>query len=131
MTSGQHTPEHIDYTELGDLTKVPSYRTAVKTPARGMSYSDALPNYETAVSAPPSPVRTFSSPTTPGSGDEGHVNGGGDRRSVHLNGIGNPLASMGFTPIHAPAPAHIMPPHAGEGDERRRLHILQNRGRAH
>lgn len=126
LTSGQHTPEHIDYSELGDLTKVPSYRTAVKTPARGMSYSDALPNYEAAVSAPPSPVRTFSSPTSPGS-EDGHVNGNGERRSI----LGNPLASMGFTPIHAPAPAHIVPSHAGEGDERRRLHILQSRGRAH
>jgi hypothetical protein len=119
LTSGQHTPEHIDYSELGDLTKVPSYRTAVKTPARGMSYSDALPNYEAAISAPPSPVRTFSSPTTPGSDTE------------TLNGNRNPLATVGFTPIHPPAPAHIMPPHVGEGDERRRLHILQTRGRAH
>ncbi|KAF8864710.1 hypothetical protein BDZ45DRAFT_736833 [Acephala macrosclerotiorum] len=120
MTSGQHTPEHIDFSELGDLTKVPSYRTAVKTPARGMSYSDALPNYEAAISAPPSPVGTFSSPTTPGSDTE------------TLNGNSrNPVATMGFTPIHPPAPAHIMPPHVGEGDERRRLHILQTRGRAH
>jgi hypothetical protein len=129
LTSGQHTPEHIDYSELGDLTKVPSYRTAVKTPARGMNYSDALPNYEAAVSAPQSPVRTFSSSTTPGSEDgvNGHMNGNGGRRSM----IGNPLASMGFTPIHAPAPAHVVPSHVGEGDERRRLHILQTRGRAH
>ncbi|KAE8453473.1 hypothetical protein EG329_010334 [Mollisiaceae sp. DMI_Dod_QoI] len=120
LTSGQHTPEHIDYSDLGDLTKVPSYRTAVKTPVRGLSYGDALPNYETAVSAPPSPVRSFTSPNTPGSDGEG-VNG--ERR--------NPLSRMGFTPIHPPAPAHIVPPHLGEGDERRRLHILQNRGRAH
>lgn len=121
LTSGQHTPEHIDYSELGDLTKVPSYRTAVKTPARGMSYNDILPNYEAAVSAPASPVRTFSGPTTLGSGDDGingHANVIGDRRGMQ----GSPLASMGFTRMHATAP---------EGDERRRLHILQSRDRAH
>jgi hypothetical protein len=116
MTSGRHSPEHIDFSELGDLTKVPSYQTAVKTPVRGMSYNDALPNYEAAVSAPPSPTRTFSGPITPGTENGESMNG--LRR--------NPLSTMGFTPIHPPPPAHM-----GDGDERRRLHILQNRGRAH
>ena len=116
LTSGQHTPEHIDYSELGDLTKVPSYKTAVKTPARGMSYNGALPDYEAAVSAPPSPTRTFSGPGSPGS-TNGEVNNVLRR---------NPMSNMGFTPIHPPAPVHI-----GDGDERRRLHMLQNRGRAH
>jgi hypothetical protein len=116
LTSGQHSPEHIDFSELGDLTKVPSYRTAVQTPARGMSYNDALPNYEAAISAPPSPTRAFTSANTPGSENGESVNG--SRR--------NPISSMGFTPIHTPPPAHLR-----DGDERRRLHMLQNRGRAH
>jgi hypothetical protein len=116
LTSGQHTPEHIDYSDLGDLTKVPSYRTAVKAPIRGMSYNDALPNYDAAVSAPPSPVRTFSGPETPGPSSS--TNG--------TNAITIGVASLGFTPIHPPPPAHM-----GDGDERRRLHVLQNRGRAH
>jgi len=120
LTSGQHTPEHIDYSDLGDLTKVPSYRTAVKTPIRGMSYNDVLPNYDAAISAPPSPVRTFSGPAT--SGPDNSTNG--------INARTNGVASLGFTPIHPPPPAH-MPTHIGDGDERRRLHVLQNRGRAH
>ncbi|CAL3962591.1 hypothetical protein PZA11_000292 [Diplocarpon coronariae] len=77
IASGQRTPdEHLDFAELGDLTKVPSYQTAVKAPARSMSYSNTLPDYSTAVLAPPSPER--------------------ERR--------NPLSSMGFTPINPLAP---------------------------
>ncbi len=118
--SGSHTPEHIDYSELGDLTKVPSYRTALKTPVSGMSYTEALPNYETAVSAPPSPNRGINTSTTPGGLENG----------PNMNGsTGHQMASIGFTPIHAPPPAH-MPTHIGDGDERRRLHVLQTRGRA-
>jgi hypothetical protein len=56
LTSGQHSPEHIDFSELGDLTKVPSYRTAVQTPIRSVNYNDALPNYEAAVSARKPPI---------------------------------------------------------------------------
>ncbi len=118
--SGSHTPEHIDYSELGDLTKVPSYRTALKTPVRGMSYTEALPNYETAVSAPPSPARAVSNPPTPG----------GLNTEPSVNGLtGHQMASFGFTPIHTPPPAH-MPTHIGDGEERRRLHALQTRGGA-
>ena len=114
IASGLQTPEHIDYSEMGDLTKVPSYSTAIKTPVRGMSYSNVLPNYSTATSLPPSPVRGFSTPNTPGAPSYSTTN------SV------NPLSSMGFTPIHQPAPAHT-----GDLDERRRLHILRHRERSH
>ena len=116
LTSGQHTPEHVDHSDPGytaSLSKVPSYSTAVKAPVRGMSYTDAgaLPNYETATSMPPSPERTFSSPAAPSEN--------GYRR--------NPLSGLGFTHIGAPPPVHL-----GDGDERRRLHWLQSsRERAH
>lgn len=63
LTSGQQTPEHIDFTELGDLSKVPSYCTAVRTPVPTTSSNAALPNYETAVSAPGSP-RLLPTPNT-------------------------------------------------------------------
>ncbi|KAF4629187.1 hypothetical protein G7Y89_g8957 [Cudoniella acicularis] len=99
MTSGQHTPEHIDFSELGDLTKVPSYSTAVKTPVRGMSYNDALPNYDAAISAPPSPERRFTRPHTNGNespGSDGTVNATAR----------NPMSSLGFTPIHPPPLVH-------------------------
>jgi hypothetical protein len=111
LTSGQHTPEHVDYSTL---TKVPSYGTAIATPARGMSYTEAVPNYAAATSAPPSPERSFSSPATPGADIADPM-----RRS-------HPFSSFGLTPVHPPAAVHN-----SDNDERRRLHILQSRGRAH
>ncbi|KAK4150885.1 putative HECT-type ubiquitin ligase-interacting protein cred [Chaetomidium leptoderma] len=54
--SGSNTPpEHLDYPKISELSKVPSYQTAVKTPVRTLA-SDrfALPDYQTAVSAPSS-----------------------------------------------------------------------------
>lgn len=66
-TSGTLTPEHIDYSytksDLADLTKVPSYTTAIRVPFRALSSSSDLqhlPNYEAAISRPPSPVRGYS-----------------------------------------------------------------------
>ncbi|KAM3079576.1 hypothetical protein ACMFMG_005991 [Clarireedia jacksonii] len=118
VSSGHHTPEHLDVADLGNLSRVPSYSTAVKTPVRGMSYSEALPNYEAAVSAPPSPILTSNSgPNTPHNEHPEH--------GPHFLRR-NPFSSLGFTPLHPPAPAHL-----GEGDERRRLHLLQHRDRVH
>lgn len=82
-TSGTHTPEHIDYppNDLEILNKVPSYTTALKTPLRGLSYHEQwdLPNYETAISRPSSPVRGTSTghltPEVLGSPTRGHANG--------------------------------------------------------
>jgi len=119
LTSGQHSPEHIDYTDLGDLSKVPSYTTAVRTPARGMSYSAALPNYEAAVSAPPSPTRDHATPaTTPGLEMIGE-----HRAMTPLGGRATSLVAP-----REPPQAHIT---AGGGDGHRRLHLMQARGRAH
>lgn len=117
MTSGYHTPEHIDFSDLGDLTKVPSYSTAVRAPIRGISHSDALPNYDAAISAPPSPERTFSSPTSPDftNGENGHARNPSSR-----------VSNLVFTPIGPPQPAHL-----GDGDERRRLHLLRSRHTVH
>ena len=116
VASGRHSPEHIDFSELGDLTKVPSYTTAVKTPVRGVNYNDSsLPNYDAAISAPPSPNRNFSTPGISRSANSGN------------NGLGtNAVSSMGFTPIQPPPAAHV----SGDDDERRRLHFLRNRERA-
>lgn len=64
---GMHTPEHVDLPEIRELCKVPSYRTAVKTPVRPLiNYSDgwALPDYATATSAPASPRLTAAAPAT-------------------------------------------------------------------
>jgi hypothetical protein len=121
LTSGVHTPEHLDYSELGDLSKVPSYSTAVKTPVRGMSYNENLPNYQTAVSAPPSPDRRFSSlsnlntPTNEQPPDLSHGSNHSSR---------NPLSTMGFTPINPPPMAY-----SNDSEERRRVLVMQGRDR--
>ncbi|KAL1859515.1 hypothetical protein VTK73DRAFT_7578 [Phialemonium thermophilum] len=59
-SSGSNTPEHVDFPDLTELSKVPSYHTAVRTPVRPLNIteSSALPDYETAISAPASPVLT-------------------------------------------------------------------------
>ncbi|QSZ36274.1 hypothetical protein DSL72_007400 [Monilinia vaccinii-corymbosi] len=142
LSSGHHTPEHLDYNELGDLTKVPSYTTAIKTPVRGMSYTEALPNYESAVSAPPSP--TLLASTGSSTPHEHPLEGGNSHSHSHSHshsnssshshaeshrhhGPGflrrNPFSSMGFTPLHPTNQTNI-----GEGEERRRLHLLQRQG---
>lgn len=53
--SGINTPEHV---ELEDLSRVPSYSTAVKTPVRPLSMMEGmvLPDYNAAVSVPSSPT---------------------------------------------------------------------------
>lgn len=130
LMSGTHTPEHIDYSDLGDLTKVPSYSTAVRAPIRGISFSDAttLPNYEAAVSTPNSPS---SFPSTPGT--ETPTSAGAAvaaaRRSFMASvngGAGVNSMAPNLRPLQMPLPAHI-----GDDDERRRLHFLRNRERAH
>lgn len=123
FTSGAHTPEHIDFTpEMGSLrptpgletlSKVPSYGTAIKTPARGMSHTDlrSLPNYEQAISRPASPIRTPSlSTSTPGpSGRMGYFDGAMSPEMSITVGNGRTL----------------------DNDAGRRLHLMQARGRAH
>ena len=52
-SSGAHTPQHVEL-NVDDLSRVPSYGTALKTPLRG-PLSENLPNYQTAMSRPPSP----------------------------------------------------------------------------
>lgn len=53
VASGSQSPQHIEINSE-DLSRVPSYQTALKTPVRG-SYSADLPNYQTAVSRPSTP----------------------------------------------------------------------------
>lgn len=109
FASGQQTPEHLDYSEMGDLTKVPSYNTAVRAPVRGMSYSDAqtLPGYEsvsTPIGSPP--TETTSTSTSP------------FRR--HLPTL-NTFATHAPNAITSP----------GDEDGRRRSQLLRNRNTMH
>jgi hypothetical protein len=60
--SSRNSAEHIDLdaTDLVELSKVPSYQTAVKTPARSRAGTGdlLLPDYQTALSAPRTPPAT-------------------------------------------------------------------------
>ncbi|KAK2014242.1 arrestin domain-containing protein [Colletotrichum eremochloae] len=121
-SSGRASPEHLDFTDMATLSKVPSYTTAVKTPLRrGAGSSDALPDYFSAMSAPNTPPASEvpvadplsmipesqesigSEPTTPG----------GLRRSWHRP------ASM----------SNLL--HAVQGNDDRRLHLIQGRERVY
>ncbi|KAH8903158.1 hypothetical protein BR93DRAFT_972091 [Coniochaeta sp. PMI_546] len=58
-SSGSTSPQHIDLPDLTQLSKVPSYQTAVRTPVKPLmvsSQNGTLPDYRTAVSAPTSPT---------------------------------------------------------------------------
>jgi arrestin-related trafficking adapter 4/5/7 len=121
-TTGRHTPEHIDYSEI-DLSKVPSYSTAIRAPARGMSYTEAeaLPNYETAISAPPSPqggYTTLATVAETSTQESNHT----ENSNVSGGRPGGLLAGTGLTLYRG---------HSIDADAHRRLHLLQARGRVH
>lgn len=102
LTSGQHTPEHIDYSDLGDLSKVPSYSTAVRAPIPSTTSPAVLPGYEAAVSGAASPNITPGSPLSP---DLSTSPNGARRRQTG--------------------------PHVTDIEETRRLHLLQRRDGVH
>lgn len=116
--SGINTPEHV---ELEDLSRVPSYTTAVKTPVRPISTMD-LPTYNSAVSAPNSPGISTAHIANP-------MDTIPEARTT--NGIGEAVpprprpsrrqTSLGFS--------NLLHHHhsAFEDDVRRRLHLLQSR----
>ncbi|GKT98106.1 arrestin protein [Fusarium langsethiae] len=64
--SSRNSAEHVDLdaTDLAELSKVPSYQTAVKTPARSRAGTGdlLLPDYQTALSAPRTPPATDLAP---------------------------------------------------------------------
>ncbi|KAK2074652.1 hypothetical protein P8C59_008843 [Phyllachora maydis] len=55
---GSQSPEHVDFAPLSELSKVPSYQTAVKTPVRPLTLGEGstLPDYQSVMSAPGSPA---------------------------------------------------------------------------
>lgn len=65
--TGILTPPHMTSEDISaNLSKVPSYSTAVRTPAppRNHSLTDMLPAYDVATSTPPSPTRRYSEPVS-------------------------------------------------------------------
>ncbi|KAL2018274.1 hypothetical protein VTK56DRAFT_1028 [Thermocarpiscus australiensis] len=135
QSPGVDTPEHVDFPEISELCKVPSYQTAVKTPVRPLDYSDglSLPDYQTAMSAPASPRLTADvSQADPldtiaeGLQEDPEIP---RDASSHGNASRQPPATLhrrqASFPFAFPHVFHMQ----GEGDERRRLHLLQTRER--
>ena len=60
-SSGAQIPQYLE-SNTSDLSRVPSYGTALKTPLRRNLSAD-LPNYQTATSQPPSPQPVVSQPS--------------------------------------------------------------------
>lgn len=120
-SSGTNTPEHIDYPDLSELSKVPSYHTAVRTPVRPLNVAEgvALPDYETAMSAPPSPTLAHAAAvealsSIPETSREHRYSSSSEPRPT----IGRRRqSSLGVSS------------HAGDMDERRRLHFIRARDR--
>ncbi|TLD28689.1 hypothetical protein PspLS_03205 [Pyricularia sp. CBS 133598] len=56
--SGNQTPEHVDFPELSELSKVPSYATAIRSSRVFAPAVNALPDYATATSEPTTPAVT-------------------------------------------------------------------------
>ena len=123
LPSGRQSPEHVDYSEM-DLSKVPSYTTAVRAPPRVMNTSDlqSLPNYEEAISAPPSPPRGLSTLST--------TQNASDLEAIANNRVSGtqlptPSAGMGLI-SHSTGQFGTI-----NSDESRRFHLFQARGRAY
>jgi hypothetical protein len=141
LTSGQRSPEHLDF---ADLRKVPSYETALKTPLRGLSYSENLPDYDTAISRPSSPVNgvgnsyfpPMSGPSTPGPSTPGPEMGGpqasGDSSSLSSSTTSSrrgPLSHLGFG--HSHHDRHHSGHDEREPHRRSHSHLLKPWERAH
>ncbi|KAI0378969.1 hypothetical protein F5Y04DRAFT_272257 [Hypomontagnella monticulosa] len=125
---GHHTPpEHTEFLDLEQLSKVPSYATATRNPLpRSHSYSGSigLPDYQTAMSAPTSPNRVV--PTDPlatiteappaettATSDTRSRSSSGSRRSDRHS-----MGGFNFFPSHTAV---------GGADGERRLRLIQGR----
>ncbi|OIW25197.1 hypothetical protein CONLIGDRAFT_583411 [Coniochaeta ligniaria NRRL 30616] len=127
-SSGSTSPQHLDIPDLTQLSKVPSYQTAVRTPVKPLTVSSqngTLPDYRTAVSAPSSPVLSHAmlSPPPPAMTmipEASHEDGDQLRRTT-MGARRQTTGVVGLSPFH--------PSFSGEMDEPRRLHLMRARER--
>ncbi|KAI0010405.1 hypothetical protein F4779DRAFT_578165 [Xylariaceae sp. FL0662B] len=129
--AGHHTPpEHREFPDIEQLSKVPSYTTATRAPLpRTPSYtgSIALPDYQAAMSAPASPTRTVLSDPMATISERSRTDVDttsnnrsrstsrarqNNRHSMHL------IGGFSFFPGHAAA---------STADDERRLRVVQGR----
>lgn len=127
--TGHHTPpEHNEFLDLEELSKVPSYATATRTPLpRTQSYTGSigLPDYQTAMSVPGSPSRVVT--TDPMStiaesqaaqaeaATSSQARSRSSSRSRHSQHL---IRGFSFLPSHAAV---------GGADGERRLRLIQGR----
>nr|XP_036587019.1 arrestin [Colletotrichum truncatum]KAF6797749.1 arrestin [Colletotrichum truncatum] len=121
-SSGRNSPEHLDFPDMATLSKVPSYTTALKTPARVRGQAgEALPDYFSAMSAPNTPPATDAPLADPLSMIPEHQGGAGSEPTTP----GGSHRSW-----HRPASMTTLL-HAAQGGEDRRLHLFQGRERVY
>jgi hypothetical protein len=122
--SGRESPENVEFAEL---SRVPSYSTAVRTPARvqAADAAAALPNYETALSTPRTPPVSETPPTSD------YLTTITEERSAQHGGGGGSGGSD--SPGHSP-PSHSRSISlstsrraADDGAAFRRLHLIRAR----
>ncbi|KAI1174380.1 arrestin [Nemania sp. FL0916] len=123
--SGHGTPPiHTEFPSMEQLSKVPSYTTATRTPLpRTPSFTDslALPDYDTAMSAPSSPTRVITDPME--TIVEGRAIG------VPSTEVSRPQSASGSSTSQSHVNGFsFMPSHAAVGgnDDERRLRQRQN-----
>ena len=107
--SGAQTPQHVEYNKE-DLSKVPSYSTAMQAPTRTPIHN-GLPTYQKATSRPPSP-----SPAVPQAPIPAHTH--------TTRSCGESTSSAVTLPVRTPPLNQRV-----QQDEERRSRISQARGR--
>lgn len=130
-SSGSNTPHHIDLAGLTELSKVPSYKTAVRTPVKPLmnsSQNGALPDYRTAVSAsaPSSPVMHHATIAVPASAMTMIPEAG---LPEYEGGGRPPRPTMAQRRQTMNVVSSFHPSFTGDMDEPRRLHLLRARER--
>ncbi|ROT36277.1 hypothetical protein SODALDRAFT_335353 [Sodiomyces alkalinus F11] len=131
--SGRASPEHVEFLDVAMLSKVPSYSTALRTPARSQAASvgEALPDYSAAMSA------ASSGPSTP------MLQGAGAGAGPNMVGV--PAESSSRDDATVPRSGSMTPPRRprpgstgihdvlqqAQGPEERRLHLMRARDRVY
>ncbi|KAK3303512.1 uncharacterized protein B0T15DRAFT_277481 [Chaetomium strumarium] len=141
--SGPNTPpEHIDFAvEITALSRVPSYHTAVKTPVKPLAPDMfALPDYQTALSAPSSPPHSPQlTASTPSVTESPAYELAPDSALTSAAATVAPPTPGPSSTETGTRPAHRRHHSSGlsiprllhmraDGDEARRLQLLQSRG---
>lgn len=128
LRSGRVSPEHVESIDLTALSKVPSYSTAIRTPARSRSHTnEALPDYFSATSAPSTPLVSENNLVDPLSViHEGRVHEAPQARTTPSSPSGSPPRTFSSL-ARSPRTGGTL--HNVQGIDERRVHLMQSRDR--